>query len=78
MAELPEGRKLPSTIRVLSDVCDSIVILGRLDEYLRNTLQASSENDPTEMQAKNIVTMLGTVIEKLADIQGDLTMGVKK
>jgi len=84
MAESEEGkaivlaRKMPSTIRVLSDVDDSIATLTKLDEYIRILMGKTIENEPSELEAKNIVGMLGTVIEKLADIQGDLTMGVKE
>lgn len=70
--------KLPSTIRVLSDVCDAIIALGKVDERIRMHMQLSVENEPTELEAKSIVGMLGIAIEKLTNIQGDLTMGVKQ
>lgn len=77
-ADALRPRKMPSTIRVLSDVDDSIATLTKLDEYIRLLMSKTVENEPSELEAKSIVGMLGIVIEKLADIQGDLTMGVKQ
>jgi len=84
LAELDEGktlvlaRKMPSTIRVLSDVCNAINALNKTDSRIREYMRLSFENEPTEEQAKELVEMLGTVIENLADVQNDLTIGVKE
>lgn len=77
MTEIDRARKLPSTIRVFSDVNDSLSALSNLHEKTREILSKSSENEPTGEEAKLLVGMIGTVIEKLADIQHDLTMGIK-
>lgn len=83
-AEFDEGktmvlaRKMPSTIRVWSDVENARTSLMGVFEEVREIMRTSYQNEPTEEQAQKLVGMVGIVIERLANIQGDLTMGVKK
>jgi hypothetical protein len=67
-------QKLPSTIRVFSDVNDSFSTLSGVHEKLREILSKSSENEPTEEEAKLLAGMIDGVIAKLSAIRGDLTI----